>query len=872
MKTPRGHGLFPAWMRLSSLRGPAAPEKDGRRSDGEVQAGTLRDLFLQEEAKNELLINSIVLFAIVPLAALVAGLIIAVEGFSPNSGFNAACIALALPYYLVMHLFLRRGAYRPHFKYMTVTTNLLLVTFTVIGYSFASGWIHTLRTAVLGGYLLLICLSGLYHNPRIPVFAGLLSSVLYSALVLYGVSWAGVPMTPVETFHRPAYSADILLFNLFLYNAIGVLTAYASRRFRVVLERSLDSEAQGRAMRELDVQKTAFFSNVSHELRTPLTLILTPLEALLIDGADSLPPKLKETLDIIHLNALRLLKLINNLLDFTKLEAGRMELKRQKTDLIKTLEYYLSTIRSAMEAKGITLEFRTDGNAELFVNMDRFLFEKAVYNLFSNALKFTSSGGRVTVSVERKDAAFRLSVRDTGIGIPADKLDFVFQRFNQVDSSLSRRYEGTGIGLSLAKDIVELHQGSIEVRSVLGQGSEFVITMPIGTVDGVGPVEEIRAVKPSLLSDLRPRGRREAGETGPAAKEAGKRDTVLIVDDNPDMRDFLRSLLEGRYAMDLAVDGKDALARIRAATPDLVLSDVMMPEMDGYQLCEAIKKDPAIRHLPVILLTAKTETVMKHAGYEFGADDYLGKPFDPEELLSKLKVFLSREDMRKRLEDLAGKLRDANAHLEEKVRERTAQLEERFYQTLDSLANALEAKDSYTEGHSRRVERYSLLIAEALGIPAADRQTLTLAAKLHDIGKIGIPEHILNKPGRLTEEEFLIIKQHPEKGAKILSPLKYLEPAIEVARRHHERFDGKGYLGCPREDFPVLSQILSVADAFDAMTSSRAYRPAMSVADSLKEMARGRGTQFNPDIVDALSRLAESDPAALLDGPPAPRG
>jgi len=154
-----------------------------------------------------------------------------------------------------------------------------------------------------------------------------------------------------------------------------------------------------------------------------------------------------------------------------------------------------------------------------------------------------------------------------------------------------------------------------------------------------------------------------------------------------------------------------------------------------------------------------------------------------------------------------------------------------------------------------RVEKYALLMAEDLGLSAEDRQTLSIAAKLHDIGKIGIPGSILNKPEKLTEEEYRIIMQHPDKGAKILAPLKYMEAAIEVARKHHERYDGQGYLGCAREDFPVLSQILSVADAFDAMTSSRAYRGGMTVADSLNEMVRNKGTQFNPVLVDALCRV-----------------
>ncbi|HET7838743.1 MAG TPA: HD domain-containing phosphohydrolase, partial [Rectinemataceae bacterium] len=581
----------------------------------------------------------------------------------------------------------------------------------------------------------------------------------------------------------------------------------------------------------------------------------------------------------------------NGLLDFAKLEAGKMALCPQKTDLVAALEYYLSTVQSAAEARGLELGFRSSCGPCLFVSLDRHLFEKAFYNLLSNALKFTPRGGSIAVSLSCEGGDFLLSVRDSGIGIAADKLESIFERFNQVDPSSSRNYEGTGIGLSLTKDIVAIHGGSISVTSAPGQGSSFLLRMPIGEVSAEEQAEDIRSVRASMLSDLVPARHEgggaatEAAAAGAGAAAAGSeadaagagadaaaagaagpapmgpsedgRARVLVVEDNPEMREYLGSILARDFRVETASDGIEGLEAARLRAPDIVVSDVMMPRMDGYRLCEELKADPATAELPVILLTARTETSMRLDGYRSGADDYVGKPFNAEVLVSKIRVFVTREEMRKRLEELAAELRASNEDLELRVRERTAKLEEQFYQILDSLATALEEKDHYTQGHSRRVERYSRLLAADLGLGEEDRHVLSVAASLHDIGKIGIPESILNKAGPLSSEEYELIKKHPEKGARILSPFSDLGRVIDVAVKHHERLDGRGYLGCAAADIPMLSRILSVADAFDAMTSSRAYRGAMTAAEALAEIARNKGSQFEGRVVEALAALLD---------------
>jgi len=818
-----------------------------------------KELLSLEEAKSELLINTVILAAILPGIALMMVPILLVQGFSPNATMDLVALCLAAAYYLPHRLILRRGGYRPAMKYVSSLLNVTLCSLTLVGYSWSSGWIHSARSAVVVMYAVIILVSGLYHSPRLPLATAALAVLQYSGIAAYAVLGAGVALSPIETFGSPAYSLDVYALLVAVFLLSGLAAAYGGSRFRANLARALRSEASREAIAALDAQKTYFFSNVSHELRTPLTLILSPLDSMLAGDLSYMPEKHRGYLGLVRLNALRLLKLINNLLDFTKLEAGMMELRRQKTDLGAALESYVAALRPAAEAKGLGLELSVEAGRPggIVAAVDRNLFEKAVFNLLSNALKFTASGGRIQVALrslpEPGGGRFELSVADSGIGIAPDQLDFVFERFSQVDSSLARKYEGSGIGLSLARDIVELHGGGISVRSELGRGSVFTISMPTGQVDEGEPIEELRAAMPSQLSDLLP-----APAAGPAPRPEGGRALVLVVDDNPDLRAYLAAFLGEEYEVLTAVDGLEGLAAARSRRPDLVVSDVMMPRMDGYALCAELKRDPELAQVPLILLTARAEEGMKLAGYGLGADDYLGKPFSAEELLAKIRVFLGREALRRELDSLAARLREANERLEDKVRERTAQLEERFYQILDSLAAALEEKDPYTQGHSLRVESYSLMLADELGLPAEAAAELSVAARLHDIGKIGIPEHILNKPGPLSEAESAVIRTHPERGARILSPLSGIEPIVEAVLKHHERFDGSGYLRCPRQEVPMIASILALADAFDAMTSTRAYRPAMAAEAALAEIERGAGSQFDPALARAFAAAARS--------------
>ncbi|HVR96758.1 MAG TPA: ATP-binding protein [Thermoanaerobaculia bacterium] len=402
------------------------------------------------------------------------------------------------------------------------------------------------------------------------------------------------------------------------------------------------------ALAELDRAKTAFFSNVSHEFRTPLTLMLGPLEDLLGQAGDAVPPERREPLEVIHRNGLRLLKLVNTLLDFSRIEAGRVQALYEPTDLATLTAELASTFRSTVERAGLELAVDCPPLSEP-VFVDRDMWEKIVLNMVSNAFKFTLEG-RIEVSLRPAGKEVELTVRDTGIGIPEEELPRIFERFHRVRGAQGRTYEGTGIGLSLVQELVKLHGGTIEVESREGRGSAFLVRIPVGTehlpADRIGGVRPLASTAPGaaafveealqwLPEKLRP-------EPAAALPPPGVSDRprVLLAEDNADMRAYIRRLLETEYEVDTAADGETALAAARAEPPGLVLTDVMMPGLDGFGLLRELRADLRTRTVPVILLSARAGEESRIEGLEAGADDYLVKPFGARELLARVRVRL----------------------------------------------------------------------------------------------------------------------------------------------------------------------------------------------------------------------------------------
>ena len=428
-----------------------------------------------------------------------------------------------------------------------------------------------------------------------------------------------------------------------------------------------EERKRAEALAEIDRAKTLFFSNVSHEFRTPLTLMLGPIEEMLAEKT-ALSSEQRERTEILHRNALRLLKLVNTLLDFSRIEAGRFQAMYQPTDLAVLTSDLVSNFRSVIEKAGMTLTVDCPPIDEL-VYVDHEMWEKIILNLVSNAFKHTFEGG-ITVTLRRHETTVDIAIQDTGVGIPIDELPHVFERFHQVKGTVRRTIEGTGIGLSLVQELVKLHGGTISVASTLGKGSTFTISLPLGAAHL--PQERIieRQTLATPLSNAQVymdeairvlAGQEDVGifldmpfsadEGQPVNTASTSAARILFADDNADMREYVSRLLRHRYTLQTVPDGQAALIAVKEQRPDLILTDVMMPKMDGFELLQALRADPQTSTIPVILLSARAGEEAKSEGMEAGADDYLIKPFSARELLARVGAHIGMARLRKEAEE-----------------------------------------------------------------------------------------------------------------------------------------------------------------------------------------------------------------------------
>ncbi|HEY1795233.1 MAG TPA: ATP-binding protein [Stellaceae bacterium] len=418
------------------------------------------------------------------------------------------------------------------------------------------------------------------------------------------------------------------------------------------------------SLAELDRAKTAFFSNASHEFRTPLTLMLSPLEEMLGRGGEGQKVTVAhQDIELVHRNGLRLLKLVNTLLDFSRIEAGRFEAVYSPTDLGTYTAELASSFRSAVERAGLRLIVECSP-LPVPIHVDRGMWENIVLNLLSNAFKFTLDG-EIAIGTALDDRGERalLTVRDTGVGIPENEIPRLFERFHRIEGQVGRSQEGTGIGLALVHELVKLHGGLIDVSSRPGNGTVFEISIPIGTAhlprerigrgDGGRPAapranafvgEALRWLPDTSLPD--DDIEKEILVTVVPGITPGPRARILLADDNADMRDYVRRLLERLYEVEAVGDGEAALLAARLRRPDLILSDVMMPRLDGFALLQQLRADPALAELPVVLLSARAGEEAQVEGLESGADDYLTKPFSARELLARVSSNLSLAQLR----------------------------------------------------------------------------------------------------------------------------------------------------------------------------------------------------------------------------------
>ncbi|MCU0370905.1 MAG: ATP-binding protein, partial [Bacteroidales bacterium] len=455
-----------------------------------------------------------------------------------------------------------------------------------------------------------------------------------------------------------AYTVYAVIFLMVLYGIRKYELNRISLKNQVIVDKVILLEKE-----ETEKMKSRFFANISHEFRTPLTLILGPVEKIISNTSDDI---IKDA-NIIRRNSKRLLQLINQLLDLSRLEAGKLKLEASKGNLVPFVKGIALSFESLADSKDITLDIQfEEDKIELFFDREKMM--KILTNILSNAFKFTPENGRITVSVNEikdpgKTGIVEIKIKDSGIGIHRDELPKLFDRFYQVDSSFTKEYEGTGIGLALVKELVELHHGTVKVESEIADPetgmagyTEFTVRLPLGTAhlknDEIIKNGHLPAIPETYTCDANNFIPKEVQEEL-AGTVSDNKNINLVVEDNQEMREFIKESLNGNYIIKEAVNGEQGVAIAGKIIPDLIISDLMMPKMDGNELVKILKNDEKTCHIPIILLTAKAGQESRLEGLETGADEYLTKPFDLKEMQVRIKNLIAQ---RKRMQEKFSKL------------------------------------------------------------------------------------------------------------------------------------------------------------------------------------------------------------------------
>ena len=605
--------------------------------------------------------------------------------------------------------------------------------------------------------------------PETPGSAMLLPILISGQEKPFGFLVAGVS---ARRAMDPAYLNFYELLNNTFNTAFSNVYAYEQEQKRAA------------ALAEIDRSKTAFFSNVSHEFRTPLTLMLGPLEELLQQPVIHEEPAIRESIASTYRNAQRLLKLVNNLLDFSRVEAGRVQAAFQPVNLPQLTADLSSSFRSIIEKAGMQLNVHCSTFTQQ-VYADQEMWEKIVLNLLSNAFKYTMEG-TISVTLTQSTHHATLTVSDTGTGIPAKELPHMFERFHRVEQATGRTHEGSGIGLSLAHELVHLHGGTITVESEPGKGSCFTVQIPLGKSHL--PVTQVSDMEKKVdTSFLQGAFLKEAeglldntidDETEETIQRTGALDTILVVDDNADMRQYLARLLEPHYIVTTAVNGADALSKIQLRHPSLILSDIMMPVMDGKGLLQRLKGNIHTASIPLIFLSARAGDEARVDGLEEGADDYLVKPFSAKELLTKIKAqILLSATLQQRTSDLKTAneaLTRTNLELQDFAYISSHDLQEplrkiqTFADMLMEQAGGDHSKGRYLEKIMASANRMSTLITELLHYSRLNKK----ADQLERISLSPIVQQVLN------DFELVIQQKHAEIHVTELPELKVIPVQI----------------------------------------------------------------------------------------------
>ncbi|MBA2689329.1 MAG: response regulator [Burkholderiales bacterium] len=543
-------------------------------------------------------------------------------------------------------------------------------------------------------------------------------------------------------------AASLQNANELLQNEVG-----ERRRAEQALQRSNGELRQTKTAAEAANQaKSEFLANVSHELRTPLTLILAPIEQLLV--SEQPPFGWRTQLERVQRNALLLFNRVNDILDFSKAEAGKVELCWELVNLVESVPGWAGDAIPVAEGKDCSLTWRVDpALAEVY--LDRRQFEKIFLNLLSNALKFTPAGGSIRIeAMPLDDRWFELAVSDSGAGIPADKLPLLFKRFQQVDTSATRQVGGTGIGLALTKEVTELMGGSVGVESEPGQGSRFFVRLPRGlerivTIkdESASGLERARSATEAMLRRIRfEEGSRDTRATAAGSgslRAAGPLPRVLVADDNADMLAYMVELLQDECDVVTAADGQQAWTLLQRHPVDIVVSDVMMPELDGLGLTAQIKASPRFSHVPVILVTARGGKEASVCGLEVGADDYIAKPFSPAELKARVRAAL--------------RMGQAQTQLREKSREAgMAIIATGILHNLGNILNGVTVSSTVIQERLRRSKISKLeKVAELLAEHADDLPDFIANDSRGQL----LPKFIAELSGHLQAEQAALLKE-----------------------------------------------------------------------------------------------------------------